>query len=80
MWECPDAFMLGEKKILSVSPQGVETRGIDYQNVYQSGYFELDEMCIRDRILLQIRNRSRDACNHDPSEPCEELRTNASDR
>lgn len=42
MWECPDAFMLGEKKILSVSPQGVETRGIDYQNVYQSGYFELD--------------------------------------
>ena len=34
--------MLGEKKILSVSPQGVETRGIDYQNVYQSGYFELD--------------------------------------
>ena len=42
MWECPDTFMLGEKKILSVSPQGVETRGIDYQNVYQSGYFELD--------------------------------------
>ena len=42
MWECPDAFMLGEKKILSVSPQGVETRGIVYQNVYQSGYFELD--------------------------------------
>ena len=42
MWECPDAFMLGEKKILSVSPPGGRTRGIDYQNVYQSGYFELD--------------------------------------
>lgn len=42
MWECPDAFILGEKKILSVSPQGVEASGIDYQNIYQSGYFELE--------------------------------------
>lgn len=42
MWECPDAFLLGDKKILSVSPQGVEQKGINYQNLYQSGYYELE--------------------------------------
>ena len=41
MWECPDAFTAGERKFLSVSPQGVEQCGIDYQNIYQSGYYEL---------------------------------------
>lgn len=41
MWECPDAFMLDGRKILSVSPQGVEEQEGNYQNLYQSGYFEL---------------------------------------
>lgn len=39
MWECPDVFLLGEQKVLSISPQGVETEGINYQNLYQSGYY-----------------------------------------
>lgn len=42
MWECPDAFMLGEKKIFSISPQGVKREGINYQNIYQSGYYEVE--------------------------------------
>lgn len=42
MWECPDAFMLGEQKILSISPQGVEQDGIDFANLYQSGYYFLE--------------------------------------
>lgn len=42
MWECPDAFMLEDKKILSFSPQGVERDGIDYANLYQAGYYFLD--------------------------------------
>lgn len=42
MWECPDAFQLHDKKILSISPQGVEQDGINYQNLYQSGYYVLD--------------------------------------
>lgn len=42
MWECPDAFMLGDQKILSISPQGVERDGINYANIYQSGYFLVD--------------------------------------
>lgn len=42
MWECPDAFMLEERKFLSISPQGVEQCGINFQNLYQSGYYELE--------------------------------------
>lgn len=41
MWECPDAFMLEERKFLSISPQGVDQKGVDYQNIYQSGYYEV---------------------------------------
>lgn len=42
MWECPDAFMLNGQKILSISPQGMEADGLDYQNLYQSGYYLLE--------------------------------------
>ncbi|MDR2940700.1 MAG: glycoside hydrolase family 32 protein [Clostridiales bacterium] len=40
MWECPDVFQLNGINILSISPQGVEPDGYDYQNTYQSGYFQ----------------------------------------
>ncbi|SDO50726.1 sucrose-6-phosphate hydrolase [Alkalicoccus daliensis] len=39
MWECPDLFSLNGRDILVVSPQGLETKGHDFENVYQSGYF-----------------------------------------
>lgn len=42
MWECPDYFTLNEKKILSISPQGVEREKFRYQNIYLSGYFMLE--------------------------------------
>lgn len=42
MWECPDAFMLEDKKILSISPQGIAREGIDFANLYQSGYCFLE--------------------------------------
>lgn len=42
MWECPDVFMLEGQKILSISPQGIETEGINYQNLYQSGYYQVE--------------------------------------
>lgn len=42
MWECPDGFLLGAKKFLSISPQGVEPEGGNYQNIYQSGFYELE--------------------------------------
>ena len=38
MFECPDLFHLDGKDILVFSPQGLETQGMKYQNVYQAGY------------------------------------------
>ena len=41
MWECPDLFELSGEKILSVSPQGLKCEEYRFQNIYQSGYFVL---------------------------------------
>ncbi|SDC28255.1 beta-fructofuranosidase [Pelagirhabdus alkalitolerans] len=38
MWECPDYFTLDGHDVLLMSPQGVEAKGHEFQNVYQSGY------------------------------------------
>ena len=43
MWECPDFFELSGEKILSVSPQGLTTEEDRFQNIYQSGYFILQD-------------------------------------
>ena len=42
MWECPDYFTIGDKKILSASVQGLEGGVWEERNVYQSGYFEVE--------------------------------------
>lgn len=39
MWECPDIFELGDHTVLLMSPQGVEQKGYEFENVYQAGYF-----------------------------------------
>ncbi|MFC7393738.1 glycoside hydrolase family 32 protein [Scopulibacillus cellulosilyticus] len=39
MWECPDFFELDGKYILMCSPQGIESDGDLYQNLFQTGYF-----------------------------------------
>ncbi|MGN0596918.1 MAG: glycoside hydrolase family 32 protein [Ruminiclostridium sp.] len=38
MWECPDLISINNRLFLSFSPQGVESSGILYNNIYQSGY------------------------------------------
>ena len=38
MWECPDVLNFGDKKFLSMSPQGLKREEYRFQNVYQSGY------------------------------------------
>ncbi|WP_125566806.1 glycoside hydrolase family 32 protein [Companilactobacillus insicii] len=38
MWECPDFFTLGDKQVLLMSPQGVESDGIHYNNENETGY------------------------------------------
>ncbi|MDG5471541.1 sucrose-6-phosphate hydrolase [Jeotgalibacillus sp. ET6] len=44
MWECPDIFSLSGKDVLLFSPQGLSPDGIQFNNMYQSGYVlgELD--------------------------------------
>ena len=42
MWECPDLIEIDGKTLLICCPQGVATKGIQYQNIYQFGYFELN--------------------------------------
>lgn len=42
MWECPDLFTVDGCTFLSVSPQGVEPKGMEFHNIYQSGMFPLE--------------------------------------
>ncbi|MFV0263739.1 MAG: glycoside hydrolase family 32 protein [Kluyvera sp.] len=38
MWECPDFFSLGGKRVLMFSPQGIAAEGYRNRNLFQSGY------------------------------------------
>lgn len=44
MWECPDVFDLDNKTVLITCPQGIDTDGINYENIYQNGYFFIDNV------------------------------------
>lgn len=59
MWECPDLFIVDGKKILSVSPQGVEAQEYEYANIYQSGYYELTGSFAREYELSQFKEWDR---------------------
>ena len=39
MWECPDLLQVDGKDILLVCPQGIQPKGFEFQNIFQSGYF-----------------------------------------
>lgn len=43
MWECPDAVTLEGKTIMMCCPQGVPRNELRFQNIYQSGYFVLED-------------------------------------
>lgn len=51
MWECPDLIVLEGKKFLLSCPQGIETKGYLYENIYQNGYFELKDDFIEDSTV-----------------------------
>ncbi len=38
MWECPDYFEMNGQAVLLFCPQGVDAKGEQYRNIYQSGY------------------------------------------
>lgn len=43
MWECPDYFELENKAFLAVCPQGVPQEPYRFQNIYQSGWFTMQD-------------------------------------
>ena len=43
MWECPDVVKFEDKKVLLLSPQGMDSLGYKFRNVYQSGYIVNEE-------------------------------------
>lgn len=43
MWECPDILQFEDVLLLLCCPQGVKKQGIDYENIYQNGYFILQK-------------------------------------
>lgn len=59
MWECPDLFFMEGQTILSVSPQGVDTQGINYENIYQSGYYFLKGDFRSDYTLSEFKEYDR---------------------
>lgn len=44
MWECPDYFEFEDNGILMFSPQGIESDGDKYLNIFQSGYLVGDKI------------------------------------
>lgn len=58
MWECPDVFELDGQLFIICCPQGVEQKGIDFENVHQTTVmklsydFDTDEYDITDIKLL----------------------------
>ncbi|MFE6073676.1 glycoside hydrolase family 32 protein [Paenibacillus sp. NPDC057886] len=38
MWECPDYMEMQGQGVLIFSPQGIESQGDEYHNIFQSGY------------------------------------------
>lgn len=51
MWECPNLVKLDDQMILFCCPQGVETQGYNFENLYQNGYY-LVEGNIEDKYEL----------------------------
>ncbi|HBG7259420.1 glycoside hydrolase family 32 protein [Clostridioides difficile] len=58
MWECPDYINIDEKDILIFSPQGVESKGFDYQNIYNVVYaignMDLDNLTFQIDIMKEM--------------------------
>lgn len=43
MWECPDLFTVDGHQVLITCPQGIEQKGIDYESLYQNGWFNVQK-------------------------------------
>ena len=59
MWECPDLFELDGQMCLICCPQGVEKRGLDFQNVYQCTIMKLSCDFMKNTYELDEKNEIR---------------------
>lgn len=55
MWECPDLFKIDGQWILGISPQGLKREKYRHQNIYQSGYCDLNGSFFGDYTLGEFR-------------------------
>lgn len=55
MWECPDLFDVDGHHLLLVCPQGLETDGIRYENIYQNGWFEVADDLDHDQYVREFK-------------------------
>lgn len=55
MWECPDYFSLEGRTFLGVCPQGLSHEEYRRQNIYQSGYFEVEGGLEEEQKLKDFR-------------------------
>ncbi|MBM7839255.1 beta-fructofuranosidase [Alkalihalobacillus xiaoxiensis] len=61
MWECPDYFELDGRGILLFSPQGLQSQGESYQNLYQAGTFVGDRLDLKSGKLTHAPFQEIDA-------------------
>lgn len=54
MWECPDLFEIDGQMILLCSPQGIKQDGYLYENIYQNGYFKVNNDFINHSIVTDF--------------------------
>lgn len=58
MWECPDYINLDGKDVLIFSPQGIESKGYDFQNIYNVIYaigdFDLENLIFEVKCMNEF--------------------------
>lgn len=73
MWECPDLIQVDGTWFLICCPQGVEQQDVNYENVYQCGYFAVDiDFIKKDYTLHEFYELDRGFDIYAPQSFCDE--------
>ncbi len=60
MWECPDYFNLDNQDVILICPQGIEPKGNQFKNIYQSGYilgkFDIEKLTYEHENFVELDN------------------------
>ena len=55
MWECPNVVLGESKDFLAVCPQGLASEELRWQNLWQAGYFPLDDSILNTVLVDESR-------------------------